>query len=201
MVAVAGPSLLDVDDERERWYQPLDLAQLGELTARWLEGETWSPWQTGSPPSDETEPLAEALAEMNRLGFVTIESQPGVGDPRWPQRAHVDGLCNEEVADRLAGLSLGSDLVVITHYPRVEATYEIPVSLEDGRTCTIAAGAMPADGLWADMHAETVRAVADAWQVTVLDPQWGRNDLLWEAVRRALRDPDATRGRIVILGG
>ncbi len=109
----------------------------------------------------------------------------------------VDGLCGEDVADRVAGLSLDSDLVVITHYPGVEATYEIPITLDEGRTFSIAAGAMPSDSLWEGMHPETVHEVAGAWQVTVLDPQWGRNDRLWPAILEALQNPAARKGHIV----
>lgn len=33
---------------------------------------------------------------------------------------------------------------------------------------------------------EAVRQVIAAWQVTVVDPDWGRNDLLRPTLRRAL---------------
>jgi hypothetical protein len=185
-----------MDEEEQRWSQPLTLQQLGELTARWLEGDGWSPWNTGSPPNSETAALVPQLASMNRSGYVTTFSQPGVDDRLGAQRAAVAGLCDEDVADRLAGFSLNSDLVVITHYPGVEATYEIPISLDEGRTFTVWPGACPADSMWDDMHPETVREIAAAWQVTVIDPQWGREVKLWAAVIDALQRSEAVRGLI-----
>jgi hypothetical protein len=183
-------------EEEQRWSQPLTLQQLAELTARWLEGDGWSPWNTGSPPDSETSALIPHLVSMNRSGYVTTFSQPGVDDPLSAQRAAIDGLCAEDVADRLAGLSLNSDLVVITHYPGVEATYEIPISLDESRTFTVCAGASPPDSLWDGMHPETVREIAAAWQVTVIDPQWGREDKLWAAVTDALQRSEPLRGLI-----
>ncbi len=183
-------------EEEQRWSQPLTLQQIGELTARWLEGAGWSPWNTGSPPDPETTALVPHLVSMSRSGYVTTFSQPGVDDALGAQRAAVDGLCNEDIADRLAGLSLDSDLVVITHYPGVDATYEIPISLDEGRTFTICAGAHPPDSLWDGMHPETVRTIATAWQVTVIDPHWGRADGLWHAAVGAIQRAEPVRGLI-----
>lgn len=36
-----------------------------------------------------------------------------------------------------------------------------------------------ADGYGDDLHPAAVEALSDAWQVTLIDPEWGRNDLLW----------------------
>lgn len=33
-------------------------------------------------------------------------------------------------------------------------------------------------------HPEAVRAACDAWQVTIIDLEWGRNDVLWPALER-----------------
>ena len=30
-----------------------------------------------------------------------------------------------------------------------------------------------------DLHQDAVQAMCDAWQVTIIDPEWGRNDVLW----------------------
>lgn len=114
----------------------MDLGLIGELTARWLAGDGWSPWNGGSPPDAETSELVPYLAAMAQSGFVTTFSQPGLADPSWLQRAVVDGLCDEDVADRLAGVSQETDLVVITHYPGVATPYEIPISVDEGRTNT-----------------------------------------------------------------
>jgi hypothetical protein len=184
--------------EEDRWEQPLDLAELGELTAQWLEGKMWAPWNGGSPPDPETARLVPYLAAMNRHGYATDFSQPGEADSFGSQRASVDGLCDRDCAERLASLSLATELVVITHYPGVDAVYEIPVTQSEGRTFTIAAGRLSTSELWDGMHPQTLERLAAAYYVTVLDPQWGRDDLMWSAVVAALQWPDPACGLIEV---
>ncbi len=110
---------------------------------------------------------------MNRHGYATDFSQPGEADGLGTQRASVDGLCNRDCAERLASLSLDTELVVITHYPGVDAVYEIPITHSEGRTATIAAGHLTVSELWEDMHPQTVEQLAAAYYITVLDPAVG----------------------------
>jgi hypothetical protein len=95
---------------RSSWQQAGTLAELGELTARWLEGcETWQPGYDGGP-DEETRELVPVLAPLCRAGFVTNFSQPGGTwthrrGRAWVQRAAVSGFCSEQTWDRLmAGL-------------------------------------------------------------------------------------------------
>jgi len=39
---------------------------------------------------------------------------------------------------------------------------------------------------------EAVDALCSAWQVTVIDPQWGRSDLLWDVLLRTASTPVIT---------
>jgi hypothetical protein len=103
--------------DRASWEQPLDLAELGELTALWLEGAISTPMYGGGP-DEETIALMPALVAMNRNGYVTDFSQPGEKDRGWWQRAAVSGHCTRREADRLAALFLESELIVITEFPR-----------------------------------------------------------------------------------
>jgi hypothetical protein len=77
-------------DEHALWDKARTVADLGELTARWLEGSiSWNPTYTNGdtyaaevgtfnrPPEDETKPYVHLLAAVNRAGFVTNFSQPG----------------------------------------------------------------------------------------------------------------------------
>jgi hypothetical protein len=189
------PYAVPVSGEQKRWEEPLDLAQVGELTALWLEGLGWAPWNSGTP-DDETGPLVPDLAAMNRCGYLTMCSQPGAGAPPDAQRAMIEGLCDQDCADRLASLSLDTELIVITHYPGVDATYEIPITQEDGRTFSIAAGARTRYALWDGIHRDTEQQLLAAHNVTVLDPSWGRDDLLWAAVVEVLQQPDCRGGMI-----
>lgn len=91
----------------------------------------WSPWNGGSPPDSETLPLTPYLSAMNRLGYITEFSQPGIANA---QRASVTGFCEKAQAECLASLSLDGDLVVVSEYPGVEATYELPITQDERRT-------------------------------------------------------------------
>src|ERR1700733_7453959 len=77
------------------WAEVRTLADLGGLTAQWLEGSLRgeSPWYGGEPDS-ETFEIGSTLAALNRIGFVTTNSQPAGGpapDWSWAQRAAVSG--------------------------------------------------------------------------------------------------------------
>lgn len=78
------------------WAQPLSLHEVGDLTAQWLEGRGWAPWNTGAPPDLETTDLVPFLAKMNRSGFVTEFSQPGTREGHTAQRATVEGFCDRK---------------------------------------------------------------------------------------------------------
>ncbi|MGO8904749.1 MAG: DUF6919 domain-containing protein [Solirubrobacteraceae bacterium] len=189
---------MDVDGAR--WEQPLDLAELGELTALWLEGAIWGPWYGDGPPDEETSALVPALAAMNRNGYVTDFSQPGEQDRGWSQRAAVTGYCAHPQADCLAGMSLESDLIVITEFPGSEVTYELPITQEDRRTHTRLAGRGvfdEPDHLWPGCHPGTWLLLANSHFVTVCDPRWGRDDLLWPSVVAALRASGERPGGLI----
>src|SRR5664279_2484203 len=188
-------------EQERRWMEPLSLAELGELTAQWLEGSSWGPWQCGEGPDEETAHLVPSLSAMNRSGYVTDFSQPGELDGRWSQRAAVTGFCTVAEADCLASLSLESELIVITAYPAVEAEYELPITHEAGRAHTRLAGRgffEEPDDLWEECHPSTWSLLAACYFVTVCDPQWGRDDLLWPSVVAALkRDPRDCIGGLI----
>jgi hypothetical protein len=202
----------DIPLERyeKEWEQPLGLPAVGELTARWLEGKGWSPWQCGSPPDEETDSLIPALAEMNRLGYVTNFSQPGDSDTYGRQRAAVEGYCAYPQAECLAALTLRTDLVVITHYPGSRfTTYEMPITevpcvrdgVEGWRTHTKLAGAAPPDQEWEGIHPRTVLELEQCYVLAIFDPQWGRNDVLWPAILQALHtDPAGCVGSLLTSG-
>jgi hypothetical protein len=169
---------------RNRWARPLGLTEVGELTAQWLEGTVnWSPWQAGSSADDETLPLVPYLAAMNRLGYITDFSQPGVpGD----QRAAISGFCHRPQAECLASLSLESELVALTEYPDVESAYEIPITQQDERTFTILPGRPVIDASWG-LNSRMLSLLSGCYYVSIVDPSWGRDDLLWTSVAAALK--------------
>jgi methylenetetrahydrofolate reductase (NADPH) len=64
------------------WGEPKTFADVADLFARFCEKQLTSlPW-SDQPASSETSVIASDLAKMNRLGFLTINSQPAVNGAR-----------------------------------------------------------------------------------------------------------------------
>ena len=173
-----------VTDLALSWETAKSLKDLGELTARWLEGaDIEHPCYHGGGPDPETSPLVPDLVELNRSAFVTECSQPGQPMTNGSgQRAFVEGFCREDVARQVAALGLWTDLIVIAFPPEFEEERPIPVTIDNYRPNT-----------WGGRHssevfkpytqacgAEAVEELRSSWTVHVIDPQWGRDRYLWE---------------------
>jgi uncharacterized protein DUF6919 len=181
-------------DDAHLWAEARTLEDLGELTAQWLEGTIrYQPAWQGPRPHPETEPLVGRLAALNRSGFVTHFSQPGLSVPqqRGGQRATVSGFGTEETVLRLGSASLDTDLVALVYPPegRLDAL-QIPISVLDGLVGIWAGAEMRPEAIdefyGSDCHVDAVAALREAWQATVIDPHWGRDDLLWDRLDAAL---------------
>jgi hypothetical protein len=199
----AGLDPVDAD----RWMSAASLAELGELTALWLEGEIGQTPMNYGPPAEETTELVPFLVAVNRAGFVTDCSQPGMSKPwqgsilgwnappgsLWCQRAAVSGFASEEGCHRLASLA---DPGVLCSITVADPVWPVPPGWNVTR---IGAGAnwleatwfgeqIPRAGLEADYGAmcqpAAVAALCDARQVTLIDPAWDRNDRLWPLLER-----------------
>ncbi len=85
------------------WRSARSLAEVGELTTRWLHGRIASP--PGCGPDDETirGGLAPVLATCRRARHVTTGVRPGEpADARcWVERSAVKGLCGMSVLRRI----------------------------------------------------------------------------------------------------
>ncbi|MFJ9521790.1 DUF6919 domain-containing protein [Kitasatospora sp. NPDC101801] len=114
--------------DRRAWRSAATLADLGELTAQWLEGTraSWPGYVPGYGPDSETTDtpgLVRALALANRAGYVTNASQPGEHGPDqgqdwWAQRTAVSGFVADPQALhtlRLVAESYG--LLYVEHQP------------------------------------------------------------------------------------
>lgn len=181
--------------DREIWRQAGTIPAAGELTARWLEGRSeYQPGTFAPRFDDETRAIAGGLAELNRSGLFTKESQPGVLSEGHAQRAYVTGFCSVESAAALLELSGRTDLVTVAHAPGEASQSSIPVTLRDGDVVTVlgsSEGPVGDDQLrdWAEEANESLALVlADSWYVEVFDPVWGRNGVLLPAVLGALAD-------------
>lgn len=192
-----------------RWFQATSLRSLGMLTADWLEGKNlYLPAYGATGPDPETTPLIPTLAAANRAGYVTDGSQPGheptlgYNGRLWRQLAAVSGFCDEHTAVSLAdtfephGGPHGLYVYVWapgTKLPRARRDgelFHIPATIHaDPRN--------PADQ-WlstvfgppltrrevrsiyrGDLPKPAIKTLCGAWQVTLADAQYGRNDRLW----------------------
>lgn len=178
-----------------RWADVGTVAQLGELGALWLEGEI--PSQPGYAEmrglDEETTHLVPVLARLNRAGYFTCGSQPGIGwSDGYQQRAAVDGFVIDhdllrridDAVSRADGLHL-----VVDTASRWRNDYRaaMPVTRWGGSECTWF-GARLSRRYLRFLYRETgaLPALYGSWQVTVVDTVWGRDDTLWPALDEAI---------------
>lgn len=181
-------------EDRGVWRQATTLEAAGELTARWLEGgSSYQPGHFAPGSDDETKPIAGALAELNRHGLFTKESQPGIRAGDAAQREYVTGFCSATIAGELLALSTRTELVTVAHAPGEASSAAIPVTLAGSEVTTVLGSSENPveEEQIRDWAVETNDALAlllaDSWYVEILDPVWGRNEVLLPAVLQALK--------------
>jgi hypothetical protein len=179
---------------QEVWSRAHDFAALCVLGARFLEGELpFFPGWMAADVDDETDALAHVLAAACRGGFLTVASQPGslagrTADGRaLAQRAFVTGFAREDTAARLARLGLSTALCVASYAATEAAGGELPVGRMADEAYLFSGGAYgPAElELFAGQVPEAALAeLRGARYVSVIDLEWGRDDVLWPALAR-----------------
>lgn len=187
------------DADHAAWQGARTLSDVGELTALWLEGGIASQPGYDGGPADETWSLIPVLARLNRAGFVTTGSQPGLveegGGTLLEQCAAVEGFAGPHMATRLAEAAQAADLTIALHCPaelprwRYRYVKSVAVTRVNGRDFTRFGVQLSRSHIrsphlgYGICHRDAVRALCSAWQVTVTDPIWGRPGLLWDALR------------------
>lgn len=186
--------------DRREWRAAHTLADLGEVMARWLEGDvaSWPGYARNHGPDEETERLVPVLAALNRTGFLTTDSQPatnavvGYDGEMWLQRAVVTGfIADEDVLERLRALADQHGFLFTAHHrlPEFSSGGPIPATLhgDDGDACTVF-GTYIDDAdlrvMWPVIGREAFREVADAWQVTVAAEFGDVGNRLWDLLER-----------------
>lgn len=189
--------------DRKAWASTCTLTDVGELTAQWLEGRISSVPGFCGAPDEETLPLVPVLARLNRAGYVTDCSQPGeiddcCGGGLIEQRAAVQGYASPQVAGTLIRAAETAGLVVVScspaGVPRWRYGYgpSVTVTQVNGLRFTGFGVRIPRRHIrdphigYGECGREAVDVLCSAWQVTVIDPEWGRDDLLWDVLDGAL---------------
>jgi hypothetical protein len=200
------------------WKRATTLRRLANLMAAWFEGTcTFQPAYNASNPNLETEPLLLHLIRANRAGFFTESSQPGLDGHRGHdgavrhQRAFVSGWAEAGVTDDLAR-AFGDDerfifVVQSEPVPPLRCNDAVtPVTVRergDGTdrrdVVTVAGTFLGKDYLRAiyqhELRPAAIKAICDAYQVTIIDTEFGGRMRLWEKLDRVLapRVPRAWR--------
>ncbi len=192
------------------WRTATTLDDLATGTVDWLTGRVGSSPTYGGPPDPETAVIRDHLVAVNQVGgILTDSSQPGeLGRRtrltvrgrqvlRWRQRAYLAGFATTDRIDQLWNSLDGDEVVMLLRCPYrgpdgTGAANETPVPVTDGAdgVHTWVGCWEPADEIAAVWGQSVPLAAVDAllhsWQFAVYDEEWGRNDLLWQVLAKAL---------------
>jgi hypothetical protein len=173
------------------WKKAESVADLGRLMADWLEGRipTW-PGYGDTKTDQETRHLIPTLVACNRAGYVTTCSQPGHPPTRgwdgrtYQQRAAVDGwITDTRLLDRIRTAATRAGINVITNQPGQRSHPGMPCTEANGKTVT-GFGWTPGHrkliaSEWPGVGRPAIRELRTATHLTLVDPEWGRDSLLW----------------------
>jgi hypothetical protein len=177
------------------WNKTASVADLGNLMADWLEGRIPKrPGYYGRRPDPETTTrLIRTLAAINRAGYVTTDSQPGIDEmgegaargTRWVQSAAVQGLIADPgLLATIQDAARRTGLTVIVDGPQRVVTWV------DGRPYTAFGGVLGKGDLrreWDGIGSDAWAEIRTARQVAVIDPHRGPSDRLWDVLDEIAR--------------
>jgi hypothetical protein len=181
----------------ERWAACRTMDDLADMTVAWLHGEVQETPDNLAPPAAETIELIPALTAANRAGYLTECSQPGRPLTNGNgQRAAVSGYATDATREALAGLASDAGLMISVmraSAKRTRYTCRTLVTVSGGEERTwFGAQLSLVDLRWDyEICPEAAEAVCKAWQVTIIDPEWGRNDVLWPMLEKFAADVTA----------
>lgn len=200
LAAMTGGDTLTSRD-RPLWANARSLADLGELTAAWLDGSIDSePGYHGRCDVDEdyAPGLTGTLILLNRAGYITFGSQaghdgPGYDGAHWQQLAAVAGLATPHTYDWLCDAVAGTRFQILAWPCKAKAWHRagtgVPVTFREGQAYTTFGTQLGeadiASGLYYGGCGEAaITAVCAALQVTIYDPVPGLNEL-WPVLAAA----------------
>jgi len=171
------------------WSTAESLREFGLLTARWLLGKDAEYPLYGGPPDPETAEILRDLLVLNRRGLVSLFSQPAepIASGGSGQRSAFEGLAEEQLARRVAALTLYTDLLVFLYEPCATGGYQVPISTWEYHPYTWCGASFGEENIEPLVEISSIAgklALLGAWRVVVIDPKWGRKRLLWNSLRK-----------------
>lgn len=170
--------------DRKMWASVSRLDQLGDMVVSFLNGDLQQSPGHGGPPDPETTALIPALTVINRAGFITDNSQCADTDGQ-------DAVWNTWVS------GFATDAILASLRDAIEGT---PLRLVACRGKDHECGRMrhlllrcpwsECVGFWADRCPKIARDLYRCWDVTIEDPEPGRNHLLWGTLAAWAGEPD-----------
>lgn len=185
------------DADRVWWLTAATIADLGRVSALWLEGWIGSQpaYAPGYGPDVETLPFVPVLADVNRAGFYTTGSQtPDGGVPGLRISTSVEGFADGDAAARLVGLLRGSGLVWSAWHQRSGQVERENWPWRGWRGYR----GHEIENFWADCRPEAVNALLAGWQITVTDPLPGCGRRLWPLLTAFASDQPAGVDRLLL---
>jgi hypothetical protein len=169
------------------WLQAGSVSRLRELTARFIEGTLHAqPNYLAGAVAPETEGLVGVLAAINRAGLLTDGSQPGGSVNGFEQRAWVSDYATDRVVDSVLAGTLSTDVMVLALPPGITEGPRVCVTRAGARECTWAGAFEDPRSAYGTGSRSLDAQLARLWCVDIIDPEWGREDLLWATVHAAL---------------
>ena len=179
--------------DRRRWRSARTAVDLGELMARWLEGEIASRpgYQPRFGPDEETAHLVPSLAALCRAGYVTTCSQPGFAGTGadglwWEQRAAVELVVTDHTRlPRLLGAARAAGMLVRVNDHRRGGVRDEPVvvTTRDGEPVTAFGGRIGRADMaiqWTGLDRGLYDQVAHGTYVSIAAPEYGpAGERLW----------------------
>ena len=172
--------------DRRAWRTATTLTDLGQLMARYLQGDLASRpgYQPNCRPDPETSPeILHTLAALNRAGFLTTDSQPGTmgtgfDGAWWSQRAAVTGFVDNRtlLAELLVTAADHALQTVVTGGTEKHRPDGITITTRNNQPMTAFGrhtGRRDLHAMWPGTSRPAFAALALAWQVTILAPEYG----------------------------
>lgn len=197
----AVANTIDRDSSQALWRSACTFEELCDLAARFVEGELTSFPGWLAPTLDvESDAITVHLARLCRAGFLTLASQPGRGEhpahdgTPCVQRAFVTGFVSAELARSIALCIEESALEIeVLVFSEGAAEHEVSVSTRDGVPYAFTGRDATADEIDCfedSISSDALAALRDACYVAVVDPIWGREDVLWRELERVVIGDD-----------